>query len=297
MSTVRVISSFATTYEVSWPFTFKEFFLRFLSVVNIDIGSLFALQCKVAEGYSFYAKFWMTLAQPVVCLALYQISKKLTFIGIFVKYPLVSRRVFEVFDCHNLDNTESWLKSDMAVDCNSTEHATYMLIGLASVALLPVGIPLAFWLRLFRNRKAITHPSHPKQEEVTERFAFILEDYKPECWYWEALDMMRKLLLTSVLVLVQPGTLLQIGAAVLVAVVFNNLQMRKQPYALEANNRLKFATDSQIIITLIVSLILKAASGDSSSDNLGADAATFNSGGCQHRSADSDSAVGVLLSR
>jgi len=61
------------------------------------------------------------------------------------------------------------------------------------------------------------------------------------------------------------------GSIYEVAVVFfNNLQARKQPYRLQANDRLEQTTDAQIILTLIISLIIKAAAGDSSADNLGA---------------------------
>jgi len=274
VSTLQVVSSFAVTYQIIFPPVWTNF-MRSLNFLNVDLVSIFAIQCKISAGASFYTKFWATEALPLIAIIMIPIKRTYAFVVLFMLYPMISQRVFQLFDCHELDSGEAWLKADYFIDCNSDEHQIFKGIGVLTIIAYPIGIPCTFWLLLWKNKEKIRDDSHIEHLMVTERYLFLVEDYKLECWYWEALDMVRKLMLTSVLVLVEPGTLLQIGSALLVALTFYTLQIRKAPYVLYENNRLKLATDMQIILTLIISLILKASESDDSVDNLGASKEAF----------------------
>lgn len=61
----------------------------------------------------------------------------------------------------------------------------------------------------------------------------------------------------------------QLVRATVIGLVYVLLLVRKEPYAEDSNNLLKLASEFSTVLTLTLSLALKAAAGDSSIDNLG----------------------------
>jgi hypothetical protein len=274
VGTVQVVTAFASTYQIKLPDNFAAF-LSGLNFLNVDVSSVFALQCAAAEGSGFYVKFWTTELLPILIAALIVgVGKgaglrlntmiQLCFVMIFLLYPTVSRRAFQVFDCHDLDRGESWLKADYAIDCN--DLGSMQLLGLFFVVVYALGVPCVFFA-LLRSKAELIQAD---DADTKERFGFLIDDYVPSCYYWEPIDLSRKLILTSVLMFFRAGTVAQLMLAQVVSVLYCALQCLKMPYADKWNNMLKIATDLQIIITLTILLGLKATAGDSSADNLGA---------------------------
>ena len=89
------------------------------------------------------------------------------------------------------------LKADYSVDCTTSLHTQYQLLGLVAVVLFPLGIPLLFYLLVRRSRAAIQDKEHEDHKATLKRYAFLLDDFKHEYYYWEPLDLCRKLILTS----------------------------------------------------------------------------------------------------
>ena len=153
VGTVQVVTAFASTYQIKLPDNFAAF-LSGLNFLNVDVSSVFALQCAAAEGSGFYVKFWTTELLPILIAALIVgVGKgaglrlntmiQLCFVMIFLLYPTVSRRTFQVFDCHDLDRGESWLKADYAIDCN--DLGSMQLLDLFFVVVYALGVPCVFF--------------------------------------------------------------------------------------------------------------------------------------------------------
>ena len=46
----------------------------------------------------------------------------------------------------------------------------------------------------------------PKEELAILRLGFLLNAYQVSCWYWELVEMVRKLILSAILVVVYDGS-------------------------------------------------------------------------------------------
>ena len=62
------------------------------------------------------------------------------------------------------------------------------------------------------------------------RFGFLFVAYRVNFWWWEAVEMFRKLLMTSVLVFVMPGTTGQLAMGSMITFLFLLLNLFWQPY-------------------------------------------------------------------
>ena len=49
------------------------------------------------------------------------------------------------------------------------------------------------------------------------RMGILYTKYKLHCWWWEVFDLIRKLLLTSVIVFIEAGSVLQVWVGILIS--------------------------------------------------------------------------------
>jgi hypothetical protein len=67
--------------------------------------------------------------------------RTLVFIVGFLIYPRVSKRIFEIFVCRHLSETEAWLEADYSIACTTSTHAGFVGLAGVLVILVPLGIP------------------------------------------------------------------------------------------------------------------------------------------------------------
>ncbi|KAH8097788.1 hypothetical protein JL720_701 [Aureococcus anophagefferens] len=87
---------------------------------------------------------------------------------------------------------------------------------------------------------------------------FLFQPYVPRYFYWEVFESLRRLILGSVLVIVQPGHLSQIALGALVAFLVAVFHAKFHPYREEADNVLAFAANLVVALTFFVSLVIFA---------------------------------------
>ena len=80
-----------------------------------------------------------------------------------------------------------------------TDSAWLMNASIAAVAfvLYPLGVPLFYTYKLYKNQDALYDEEHPKHEVVSAKFGFLYAAYEEQAWYWEVVMLMQKLLLTG----------------------------------------------------------------------------------------------------
>jgi len=130
-------------------------------------------------------------------------------------YPSFSNTLFQAFNCFTVDGT-SYLRADFAIVCTSDAHGAAQRAAAAGIAFCSLGIPVLYLALLYRRRRTL---GRPESMAACAHLAFFYEDYKPEFWYWEALELGRKLVLTGFAALWKPGTLMQIITAMLIGLV------------------------------------------------------------------------------
>ena len=86
---------------------------------------------------------------------------------------------------------------------------------------------------------------------------FLFAVYTTKCWYWESVELVRKLILTSILALISPGSAGQVVVGTLVAffALLGNLRLR--PFSEKSLNFVNAVAQMNLFFFLFVALLLK----------------------------------------
>jgi hypothetical protein len=177
------------------------------------------------------------------------------FLLVFVLYPGLTNKVFEIFLCRDLGpNTSpgSVLHADYDLDCDATAGFRWT-VGATLVLVWPIAVPVVLFGLMFRVRKELRE----EEEDVTSMFSFLVADYKPQHWYWEPVELVRKLLLSGILSLVGRGSIAQAALGTAISFAFFALHLKVEPYKTSTLNFVKAVSEVQLFVVLQTSVILQ----------------------------------------
>ena len=158
-------------------------------------------------------------------------------------YPSVTRKALQTFDCIELLG-QTYLRADPAIDCSGDEWWSMAVLAAMGVFVTCILAPIA----LVRQ----TSRKHASSERVQRsRVALLTNTYKDKFHYWEAVDLTRRLLLTSVVLLVGPNTVVQLWFATTTGLVFLVVFLVLSPYRDEAAGRIQLAALVQLEFTYV----------------------------------------------
>ena len=201
------------------------------------------------------------------------------FFVVLLLYPQLSSEIFSALRCRRLGESSLWLEVDYLIDCTGTRYKKYQTVAAILVVIVPIGIPvvllglllrswrrsLARWndgpgrdVRLYWIGTARSGPSasisaerQPGGDQAVEsvfeyhrkqlegRFSFCIDDYRNECFWFEPIDMLRKLSLSALLQFCNRGTAAQVFCGSAIAFVSFGVQIRLEPYREPESNTLK----------------------------------------------------------
>eukprot|EP00937_MAST-01D_sp_MAST-1D-sp2_P007766 g7766.t1 len=194
---------------------------------------------------------------------------------LFLVYPSTSSKILQMWDCVPLQNGESYLRADMSIQCGGSQgiptqmfgsqgtYATYSSLAAVFIFVYPIGVPLLFLGVLFVNRKQLYagDAGHEADAEMEEELGFLYLGYTRKYWWWECVELLRKLTLTGLVVFIAPGTPTQLFVVVLLAQLFIVAYARQSPYFDGGDNDLQLVCQLQIWFTALSGLAVKM-SGD-----------------------------------
>ena len=108
------------------------------------------------------------------------------FLMIFLLYPALTAKIFEAFRCRELGDELDGAKVllvDYTVDCNSAHYSIILSVASVLVLLWPIGVPAMLFYQLYKHKQLI----QAEDEDTLKEFSFIIDDYKPEFYYWEVI--------------------------------------------------------------------------------------------------------------
>jgi hypothetical protein len=164
------------------------------------------------------------------------------------------------------------------VSCADARYARYETAAHILVVFVPLGFPLALLAALLHTwRQSRTlwangdgDSDHAAGGDTDERafarfhnarveslFGFAVEDYRAGCWWFEPVDLIRKLSLSGLLQFVHRGTAAQCFCGSAIAFASFGVQQRLQPYREPESNILKAMVDAQLFLAFLVSFILR----------------------------------------
>lgn len=177
------------------------------------------------------------------------------FLVVFLFYPGLTNKIFDGFMCRELDDGVSVLQADYTIDCTHDPHLRYSVNGTL-LLLWPIGLPVILYLWMLRSKSLILS----EDPDTLQKFDFVLSDYRTDTWYWEVVELGRKLVLSGLIGLFGRGSIAQSFAAALVSFLFFAISVHMQPFKNPNMNLVKSYTEFQIFGVVLVCIILQTNS-------------------------------------
>ena len=150
-----------------------------------------------------------------------------------------------------------YLKADYSTHCDDSRYKQSVMVAYISIVYI-IGLPVATFIALWRQRNEITVTKATKRESTPELItglSFLYESYKPSSWYWELIEMSRKVIVTSGLILVGQETRSYIGLTLVIAGMYGTLFCWIHPLEDIFENKLMSTSLSVTVVNLVVGAV------------------------------------------
>ena len=126
--------------------------------------------------------------------------------------PPVTTKQFQALSCFELNG--SWLRQDTSIDCEGSEHKAFTATN-GVLILIYMLIPPSWIYMLYRVRHRLVPEGVEDEAIVVEMrdkdthlstLSFLFRDYKVDVWYWEALEMIRRVFFCGIIPLMSEKT-------------------------------------------------------------------------------------------
>ena len=282
ISFLQMLSVLGINYLIDWPLEYRTLF-GFCGFINLELD-VFKIDCIGFNISYYDRLMAMTLSPVVfglVCFAYYKFqllgqpfyaqfsgfrrdaaanSTKAFLFFITLVYPAVCRTVLLMFKTKEINGSQ-FLEADMRYTTDHPSHLFYFSYAFLMVLIYPVGVPLTLILMLRGRSQRQSHGNHGGDtlsvsnqsdkccysislETLDDATAFLMSGIEAECWYYEVTELIRKLLLSSVIIFVHPGTFAQIAAALLLCVGFMTHHFFAQPFIEGSADNLQSVPDT-----------------------------------------------------
>ncbi|XP_078370511.1 uncharacterized protein LOC144654286 [Oculina patagonica] len=147
---------------------------------------------------------------------------------------------------------QEYLKADYSIRCN-VPHYNHMVIAAYISTAYVLALPSALFSALWRQRRLVlaeTSEDPKSGVELITGLRFLFENYKTSSWYWELIEMSRKVILTSGLILVGQESRSYIGLAWVIAGMYGMLFAWVKPIEDATENRLMATSLAATVVNL-----------------------------------------------
>ena len=145
------------------------------------------------------------------------------FLLLLASYPVTSKVIVQILplpgacvtQCFTDDKTQcTWLlRADYSTECFTARHKLYWPIA-AAFSWYPLGFPLLILILVYKYREA------DADSAVAFGLRVFFENYKGKFWFWEIIEMYRKLILVSLIFFFDSESLSQVGLTVFTVSTF-----------------------------------------------------------------------------
>jgi hypothetical protein len=214
----------------------------------------------IAIYYLVKARCGANLAQlQAVCISTGSFIYFLLYPAIAVSSVRVLAKCDEICRTDDDDDCIPYLRADYSIRCDTDEHVNYKVAAGFAFVVYSVLFPAIIAVLLYRGRQGAATTT---ESALMAGFSFYSKNYKPEYYYWEAVDLYRKLLVTSMVVFIADGTSLQITFGIIFAFVGFALQLVHSPFVHRNENRLAVASQAITVLALIIGGLIRASSAE-----------------------------------
>lgn len=262
--------------NVSYPDLYQRF-LYSVDLLNFDFSWVLSTGCLVRVN--FHDRLLITTIGPIVCLglllatyviacylnrgsevAIRNIRRKhvsaLLLVTFFV-YSSVSSNLFQMFSCESFDNGKVYVRADYSIECDSRGHKALRIYASFMILVYPMGIPALYSGLLFRKRGVLLDKSRREDALSVQSTSDLWKPYKPNRFYYEVVECMRRALLAGVLFVVKDDMAAQIAVTLMIAFAFAIVFEILSPYESRLDTWLSRAGHAVVYSSMYFALLLK----------------------------------------
>ncbi|KAL9966999.1 hypothetical protein ACROYT_G025151 [Oculina patagonica] len=149
---------------------------------------------------------------------------------------------------------DKYMKADYSIQCQGASYNHLLIGAYVSVAYI-VALPAISFIALWKKQKQANSKDKISQDpgcsmEMIAGLRFLFENYKSVSWYWEFVEMSRKIILTSGLILVGQESRSYIGLAWVIAGMYGMLFSWIKPMQDSTENRLMTTSLAVTVVNL-----------------------------------------------
>ena len=295
LPTYQIVATFSWTLGTAFPATYAEI-LKFLLFFSFDISDLVpALGCIYRSNY--LVELVVVSILPIIVFAIpalvygywHKLTKKdsdedlikrrktrafqVLIIATFVVYTPVTSKIFRALrPCDKFpDIGKSYMPEDYRIECSTGEYALVLTVAYSMMGVYCIGVPCFYFSILWPKRQEISDQCYlialgdgrsagdearlKDLEEKHKAEQFLYRSYK--YWWWELVEILRKIVLAGMIALVAPGTAEQSLILMLLALGSTVLYHHFMPF--QEANLLGLVAAYTIFFAALASLLVKLA--------------------------------------
>ncbi|KAJ7380905.1 hypothetical protein OS493_004488 [Desmophyllum pertusum] len=200
-------------------------FQKFSTVISVNASVVFLILLYLFLKYR-YIKRKLDCSDSEKIQAMSTLKKSCyrnIFLFLLASYPITCNAIIRILPlpglcveiCSTYDEKEckSFLRADYSIECFTPRHWLYGSIA-AVFAFYPAKFPLVMLLLIYKFRDSSAG------ENISFGLRVFFENYKDKFWFWEIIEMYRKLILTSLIFFFGTDNLSQNGLTMFIVGTF-----------------------------------------------------------------------------
>lgn len=190
---------------------------------------------------------------------------------IFITFPSTCYHVFQMLPdtCHKIcsygeHNCKSYLRADYSVQCDTTRHKIYGNLSRLAIVYC-VGIPLVVLFILKKSLKNSESSSLQKYSFMKGVLRFMYENYCADCWFWEIVELFRKIFFSAVLLLLSAEGRTSLGMTAMFSGLYSILFAFSKPMEDSFEHWLQLISLMASSVNLTIGMLLQIPRNEISS--------------------------------
>ena len=282
-SSYQIIQSCSWNLDVEFPPLFSSL-INLLSVFSFDFLALECLQ-KNSNHFTSVALWSVIPAIMGLTIVLVYFARKYYYkkehlddsllyqqhawyflMLTYLVLPPVSRKQLQALDCEAI-NESSYLRTDTSIDCESAEFKSFAALDFFFLAIY-LSIPLVWSALLWRVRNRLNPPSKNykdakaamakrSQDIELKPLAFLFSVYKADCYWFEPLEMYRRIVFVGVVPLLSARISRRAAIGVALALISAVAYREIEPFGRSSTNVLVHVAQYSILLTFASALAIE----------------------------------------
>ena len=275
----QICTKVEVVYDILFPPLTRSFLLNLRFALSLGLEGI-PLGCFGASGYTARLMFWTAAPVCTVLVVLCISGAKRRFWDkarglaaldhavpiilriAFLSYPIVTNIAFEAFSCYQFEDGSMFLIADVSIECgymlDEPAHARAKLAAGVAILIYPIGSLVLNATILYMTRHAILNRT-PTPLSRAARFLHREYEPSPRSFWWECMEMLRRLLLVGLLVVVPypRGSMMQIALAITLSLIYLVIQQQVQPYRTPYDNHLASMSSFSLVLLFVGCSVFK----------------------------------------